>query len=530
MKSKILLSIMDNSTSSKRARGEISNKINTIASIFTGILMFLLLGSCAQQQPPSSLTSVLESGVLKVGSVYGRTTYYNGSNSPEGFEYELAQGFADYLGVRLEVYPYYSYRELLPTLDNNQIDLIAANITMTEQRKQNYRFGPAYQSVNFELVYKKGEDRPRDIEQLEGNLTIVANDLYREPLASLLGEDDAIFWRETDEKDIEELLEMVSNDDLDYTISDSNILAVARRRYPNLGIGFSVTDTLQIGWLLNKNTDDSLRAGLIEYFGSIQSNGQLSALEDKYFGHVQSFDFVDTRAFMRSVNKTLPTYKDLFKAYAGDTDWRLLAAMSYQESHWDPLAKSPTGVRGLMMLTLGTAKDMKVTSRLDPEQSISGGARYFSSLLRRIPARIQSPDRIWMAMASYNIGLGHMHDARKITEQQGYNPDLWVDVRKHLPLLRQKKFYKATRYGYARGNEAVNYVDNIRRYYDTLVWLEDQTEMPPNDLAPPVDLPPPADLAPSVLEQEILDETVDPSPENADKSSSDSIVKPSTSN
>jgi membrane-bound lytic murein transglycosylase F len=210
----------------------------------------------------------------------------------------------------------------------------------------------------------------------------------------LLGEDDAIFWRETDEKDIEELLEMVSNDDLDYTISDSNILAVARRRYPNLGIGFSVTDTLQIGWLLNKNTDDSLRAGLIEYFGSIQSNGQLSALEDKYFGHVQSFDFVDTRAFMRSVNKTLPTYKDLFKAYAGDTDWRLLAAMSYQESHWDPLAKSPTGVRGLMMLTLGTAKDMKVTSRLDPEQSISGGARYFSSLLRRIPARIQSPDRI----------------------------------------------------------------------------------------------------------------------------------------
>jgi membrane-bound lytic murein transglycosylase F len=270
----------------------------------------------------------------------------------------------------------------------------------------------------------------------------------------------------------------VSKDELDYTISDSNILAVARRRYPNLGIGFSVTDTLEIGWLLNKDTDDSLRAALIEYFGSIQSNGFFSALEDKYFGHVQSFDYVDTRAFMRSVDKILPVYKELFEAYAGDNDWRLLAAMSYQESHWKPKATSPTGVRGMMMLTLGTAKDMKVTSRTDAEQSISGGSRYFSSLLRRIPARIQSPDRIWMSLAAYNVGLGHLEDARVITERQGYNPDLWVDVKKHLPLLRQKKFYKSTRYGYARGDEAVNYVDNIRRYYDTLIWLEDQTELP----------------------------------------------------
>lgn len=442
------------------------------------VCVFLALSSCSQPPPSSSLSAILESGVLKVGSVYGRTTYYNGSTSPEGFEFELAQGFADFLGVRLEVYPYYSYRELLPQLDNSQVNLIAANITMTEQRKQRYRFGPAYQSVNFELVYKKGEVRPRDIQQLDGDLTIVANDLYREPLNSLVSDNGNAFWRETDEKDIEELLEMVSKDELDYTISDSNILAVARRRYPNLGIGFSVTDTLQIGWLLNKDTDDSLRAALIEYFGSIQSDGSLSALEDKYFGHVQSFDYVDTRAFMRAVDKTLPKFRELFEAYAGDNDWRLLAAMSYQESHWDPKAKSPTGVRGMMMLTLGTAKDMKVASRIDAEQSISGGSRYFSSLLRRIPARIQSPDRVWMALASYNVGLGHLEDARKITERQGYNPDLWVDVKKHLPLLRQKKYYKSTRYGYARGDEAVNYVANIRRYYDTLVWLEEQTELP----------------------------------------------------
>ncbi len=460
------------------SKHKITKQFRRIVAFLFCAFAFLALSSCSQPKPSSSLSAILESGVLKVGSVYGRTTYYNGSNSPEGFEFELAQGFADFMGVRLEVYPYYSYRELLPQLDNHQVDLIAANVTLTEQRKVKYRFGPAYQSVNFELVYKKGEDRPRDIRQLEGDLTIVANELYREPLVSLIDEGDAIFWHETDEKDIEELLEMVSKDELDYTISDSNILAVVRRRYPNLGIGFSVTDTLQIGWLLNKDTDDSLRAALIEYFGSIQKSGFLSALEDKYFGHIQTFDYVDTRAFMRAVDRTLPTYRELFDAYAGENDWRLLAAMSYQESHWKPRAKSPTGVRGMMMLTLGTAKDMNVTSRIDAEQSISGGSRYFSSLLRRIPARIQYPDRTWMALAAYNVGLGHLEDARKITEGQGYNPDLWVDVKKHLPLLRQKKFYKSTRYGYARGDEAVNYVDNIRRYYDTLIWLEDQTELP----------------------------------------------------
>lgn len=459
----------------------------------------LLLASCTHKEPTLTLSSIFESGVLKVGSIYGRTTYYNGPTQAEGFEYELVQGFADYLGVRLEVYPYYSYGELLPQLDNKQVDLIAANVTMTDTRKERYRFGPAYQTVNFELVYRKGKNRPRNINEIDGNLTIVANDLYREPLNELAEQGQMPFWQETNEKDIEELLEMVSNDELDYTITDSNILAVARRRYPNLGIGFSVTETLQIAWLLNKDTDDSLRAALIEYFGSLQSSGKLSALEDKYFGHIQSFDFVDTRAFMRSVEKTLPKYKDLFKAYAGENDWRLLAAMSYQESHWDPMAISPTGVRGMMMLTRATAKDMKVTSRHDAEQSISGGARYFSSLLRRIPARIQEPDRIWMALAAYNVGLGHLEDARRLTQRLGANPDLWVDVKKHLPLLRQKKYYKTTRYGYARGHEAVSYVANIRRYYDTLVWLESQNDLPElleNEIDLPENIQAPLEQAP----------------------------------
>ncbi|MGB3725463.1 MAG: membrane-bound lytic murein transglycosylase MltF [Glaciecola sp.] len=446
--------------------------------LLSATLCVMLLSSCQPLQQSTGLSRILEDGVIKVGSIYGRTTYYNGPITQEGFEYELIQGFAEFLGVKLEVYPYYSYSELIDQLDAKRVDLLAANITMTQARKEAYKFGPSYQTLNFELVYQKGKDRPRSLDDVSGALTIIANDLYREPLLSKSNELNNFNWQETNEKDIEELLEMVAQGELDYTIADSNILAVARRRYANLGIGFSITDSLQLGWMLNKDTDDSLRAALLEYFGSVQASGKLAVLEDKYFGHVRTFDFVDTRAFMRAVKSKLPKYKAMFEAHAGELDWRLLAAMAYQESHWNPKAVSPTGVRGMMMLTQATSKDMGVKSRTDAEQSISGGSRYFASLLRRIPARIQYPDRAWMALAAYNIGLGHLEDARKITESLGYNPDLWIDVKKHLPLLRQKKYYKFTRYGYARGNEAVNYVDNIRRYYDSLLWLEQNPNTP----------------------------------------------------
>jgi len=464
----------------------------------------MLCISCQPVENSTGLSQILNEGVIKIGSIYGRTTYYNGPITQEGFEYELMQGFAEYLDVKLEVYPYYSYGELINQLDNKRVDLLAANITMTQARKEAYKFGPAYQTLNFELVYQKGKDRPRNIDDLEGALTIIANDLYREPLQSKVSEFNNLRWEETSEKDIEELLEMVAAGELDYTISDSNILAVARRRYPNLGIGFSITDSLQIAWMLNKDTDDSLRAALLEYFGDLQASGKLAVLEDKYFGHIRSFDFVDTRAFMRAVERKLPKYKDMFMAHAGDLDWRLLAAMAYQESHWNPKAVSPTGVRGMMMLTQAAAKDMQVASRTDAEESINGGSRYFASLLSRIPARIEEPDRIWMALAAYNVGLGHLEDARRITESLGYNPDLWIDVKKHLPLLRQKKYYKFTRYGYARGNEAVYYVDNIRRYYDSLLWLEQNMSSPELDMnspEPDISNPEQSTTIPALLDQ-----------------------------
>ncbi|WP_017445626.1 membrane-bound lytic murein transglycosylase MltF [Gayadomonas joobiniege] len=436
------------------------------------LVLSCLLAACFNNySDKTQIEKIKQAGVLKVGTIYGSSTYYLAADGAAGFEYELAKAFADRLEVKLEVTPVYDLHELFDLLDNHKVDVLAAGITASEQRKNRYRFAPAYQNISEKLVYKQGAERPRDWSDLSGNLIVTEKSSHLNLLKKMAP--DTLNWSETSNKDSEELIQMVLNGELDYTIVDSNLLAVNRRIYPELAIGFTIRDEQQQAWAFNKAPDDSLYAELIRFFGEYRSSGKYAHLEDKYFGHVRDFDYVDTRVFIRAIADVLPKYRPWFEQYAEEynLDWKLLAAQSYQESHWNPKARSPTGVRGIMMLTRPTAKQMQVTNRLEPEQNIRGGARYLSSLHQRIPARITEPDRTWFALAAYNIGLGHLEDARRIAQGAGADPDKWHQVKKYLPLLQKKRYYKHTRYGYARGTEAVNYVENIRRYHDSLVWF-----------------------------------------------------------
>ncbi len=451
-------------------------------------LIFILsiaVMSCGVPSVPTALSSLLERESIRVGTVYGAGTFYNGAEGPQGFEYELLAGFADFLGVTLDLYPFYSYEVMLEQLEEGNLDIVATGDAVTPSLKKRFAYGPAYQHVQQELVFQAGMSRPRDLLELDAPIIAVAGSSQAHLLSRLLeslgdkvSDDESVETKTqlitTEDSDSEELLQQVANGDIAYTVADSNRLALQRRRYPNLAVAKTLDEDMPMAWALPLHQDDSVKAALIEYFGTVHQSGWFTVLEDKYFGHIRQFDYVDSRAFNYAAETTLARYKPLFQKYAGDLDWRLLAAMSYQESHWDSDAISRTGVRGLMMLTLDTASDWNVDDRTDPEQSIRGGSRYFASLLNRIPARISEPDRTWMAMASYNIGMGHLEDARVLTERQGGNPDLWVDVKRRLPQLRQKKYYRTTRYGYARGDEALQYVENIRRYYDSLVWLDEQ--------------------------------------------------------
>jgi membrane-bound lytic murein transglycosylase F len=452
---------------------KIVKKISKFVSIFF-LSIFLLFG-CQPTENNASLQRIIERGYIKVGTIYGLTSYYLEAEDAAGFEYELAKNYADSLGVELKVVPSYSLEELFDKLDSGQVDILAAGLAVTEKRRQKYNFSPSYDDISQKLVFKQGGIRPRDIEDLTGNLLIMAHSSHEENLIQLKNSHRDLTWQISDEFDSEELLLKVLSEEIDYTIIDSNTLAVNRRYYPEISIGFTIKKPQPLAWAVRKNNDQSIYASLVEFFGKVHHDGTLLALNDKYYGHVEEFNYVDTRMFIKAVEGKLPQYQPLFLKYSQEIDWRLLAAISYQESHWEPLARSYTGVRGMMMLTLPTAKQMGIKSRLDAEQSIRGGAKYFKQMIDRMPDRVPFPDRLWFALASYNIGLGHLNDARKITEKQGGDPDRWVEVKDRLPLLKQKKYYKPTRYGYARGDEAVNYVENIRRYYDTLTWMDNKS-------------------------------------------------------
>lgn len=436
-------------------------------------LLLLTLFSC-QEQKSNSLADILARGQVNVGTLFGPNTYYIDAEGPAGFEYELAKQYADSLGVALNIIPSYSLDELFPKLATGEVDFLAAGLSVTPQRRKQFDFSPSYQEVSQKLVYKQGRTRPRELDDLDGNLIVLSHSSHVENLQNLQLLYPKLTWQETSDYDSEELIEKVLAEEYDYTIVDSHTLAIIRHYYPEISIGFTIKAPEKISWVVNRNDDDSIQASLIEFFGQVHHDGNILALDDKYYGHIDQFNYVDTRTFIAAIEDKLPSYQGLFEKYSQDLDWRLLASISYQESHWNPRARSYTGVRGMMMLTLPTAKQMGVTSRLDPEQSINGGAKYIKKLIKKMPKRIPNPDRIWFALASYNIGFGHLNDARIITQQQSGDPDRWVDVKTRLPLLKQKKFYKKTKYGYARGNEAVNYVENIRRYYDTLIWVDDK--------------------------------------------------------
>jgi membrane-bound lytic murein transglycosylase F len=162
----------------------------------------------------------------------------------------------------------------------------------------------------------------------------------------------------------------------------------------------------------------------------------------------------------------MPEFLDASVRY--QLSWELLAAQAYQESHWKAQAESPTGVRGVMMLTEETAASMGIQDRGDPAKSIHGGAKYLAHLLKRMPKSITGENRIKFALAAYNVGMGHLHDAQELARIQGKDPNSWQSLRETLPLLAEKRYYKTLTYGYARGQEPVQYVAAILTYRDIL--------------------------------------------------------------
>lgn len=441
---------------------------------FIGVITLLLALALWPNIPWRSsqdvqLRQILARGELRISTVNSPLTYTISNGAPAGLDYELAKRFADYLGVKLVVSSRKNLDELFDDLDNDDADMLAAGLIYNNERLGRFRAGPSYYSVSQQMVYRLGKPRPKTMENLKGRLAVTSGSAHIATLRELKADKyPQLKWESATDLTSLELLKQVADGKLDYTLGDSITIGLMQRIHPQLAVAFDLSDEEPVTWYMRRSHDDSLSAALLDFFSRIVEDGTLARLEEKYLGHVGEFDYVDTTTFLSAIDEILPDIQPLFEKHATDIDWRLLAAISYQESHWNPLATSPTGVRGLMMLTRNTAESLNVTDRLDPEQSISGGARYMSHMMQKMPATIPEDEKIWFALAAYNMGFAHLLDARKLTAKQNGNPDSWVDVKIRLPMLSQKRYYTQTTYGYARGHEAYNYVENIRRYMVSL--------------------------------------------------------------
>ncbi|GKW14082.1 membrane-bound lytic murein transglycosylase F [Pectobacterium carotovorum subsp. carotovorum] len=441
---------------------------------FIGIITLLLALALWPSIPWRSnqdvqLRQILSRGELRISTVNSPLTYAMSNGSPTGLDYELAKRFADYLGVKLVVSSRKNLDELFDDLDSDDADLLAAGLIYNRERLERFRAGPTYYSISQQIVYRLGSPRPKTLDKLQGRLVVTSGSAHAATLRDLKAEKyPQLNWESASDQSTQDLLKQVADGKLDYTLGDSVTIGLMQRIHPQLAVAFDLSDEEPVTWYMRRSHDDSLSAALLDFFSQIVEDGTLARLEEKYLGHVGEFDYVDTTTFLSAIDETLPDLRPLFEKYATDIDWKLLAAISYQESHWNPLATSPTGVRGLMMLTRNTAESLNVTDRVDPEQSIRGGAQYMSHMMQKMPDTIPEDEKIWFALASYNMGYAHLLDARKLTEKQKGNPDSWVDVKMRLPMLSQKRYYTQTTYGYARGHEAYNYVENIRRYMVSL--------------------------------------------------------------
>ena len=420
---------------------------------------------------PSILNQIIESGELIVISRNSPSTYYEGPDGATGFEYELAKKFADQLGVKLKIITPDNLNDIFNMLDDEQAHFAAAGLTITESRKQRVRFSPSYQTITQQLVYNSRNRSPKSTASLSsGNLEVVAGSSHVEHLQVLKRSHPELEWTEHSDMESEELLQLVSDRTVDYTIADSNEVALNQRFMLDLRVGFDISEPQKLAWAFPKTKDTSLYDRAMIFFWHNMNNDYISQLLEKHYGHISKFDYVGNRTYVRHIVSRLNKYRSFYEQAAEkyNLDWRLLAAMGYQESHWNPRAVSPTGVRGIMMLTLETAAHLGIKNRLDPKSSIFGGAKYLAQIKSRFKNEIEEPDLTWFALAAYNVGYYHVVDARILAENQKISSTNWLNLKDTLPLLSQKKWYKKTRFGYARGYEPVKYVAAIRRYYDLL--------------------------------------------------------------
>jgi membrane-bound lytic murein transglycosylase F len=431
-------------------------------------IVSLLALSGSVEAKENSLQKIRKAKEITVITRSNAHCYYIYREQPMGFEYDLAKAFADHLGVRLKVRTF-PWADMIKALNEGRGDLIAASKTITSSRKELIDFSDGYLTIQQRVIVHEDNHSIEDVADLSGKTVHVRRATsYEERLSELRQQGLDLTVKVYDDVPTEELIRQVADKEIEVTIADSNIARLNLRYYPTVRIGVPIEETQRLGWAVKKG-DRSLLKAINGFFKKIKSDGTFDDIYRGYYSDEQVFDRFDLKKFHQRIKTRLPTYQPIIKEAATmhGFDWRLIAAVTYQESHFNPRAKSHRGVRGLMQLTQATAKEMGVTNRLDPYQSIMGGVKYLKGLYRRYD-KAEDPDRTFIALASYNVGPRHILTAQRIARKRGFDPNKWSSLEQTLPLLCYEEYIRQSKHGYCRGTEPVRYVNRIRTYFDIL--------------------------------------------------------------
>lgn len=456
----------------------------------TAITAFAMLAHRDRTATP--LEHIRARGELRVVTLNLPTCYYLGARGPKGLEYDLARRFAASLGLGLKIFAVANQADLMKALASGQADIAAAQITADAAWDQVGAPSAPYAEIPQLVVYHSGQPAPDDLPHLQNAMLIVGKGSAQEGvLQKLMLVAPFLKWGVTDPGTTP--LQSVEEGTSGYAIVDARAYSYARHLYPDTRVAFTLPQARPVQWMVRQGAPDLMRA-VNHFLESIKASGELAKLMHRDSAATDSFHYQESRLFETYFVERLPRYRAWFQAAAAryGFDWRLLAAIGFQESRWNPAAISTAGAKGVMMLTSDTAQAMGLTNRANAKDSIFAGARYLSEVRKMIPTHIPEPDRTWFLIAAYNAGFGHVEDARVLAQRMGENPDSWAAVRKVLPLLADPRWYSQAKNGYAQGWQPVAYVKRVREFMQLLEWQPGDGTLIQTAATAPVAMPSPA--------------------------------------
>jgi membrane-bound lytic murein transglycosylase F len=483
----------------ERFRHEVRFALKAAVKAAGSLMAATLLASCVPQ--PSALDQIRARNEIRVVTLNTPTCFYFGAQGVEGLEFRMAKRFAAELGVKLVMYPVATESAMQAELAAGRADVAAAQITPTRDWLKVGRASNPYGQVAQLVVYRRDAVRPRGTLQLESaKLAVRANSPQERALEKMKKTvAPTLHWVVSAPSNADPLAD-VDSGEADYALIDDREFTFSHHLYPNVLLGFQLPEERPVQWVVRRGAPDLLTAAN-RFLQVLKVSGRFAKLALEETGDARPFQYEESREFAAHLFERLPRYQSLFQAASAQTgiDWRLLAAIGYQESKWNPLAASGDGALGMMMLTSDTAQAMGIGDRSNAAQNISAGARYFASVREKVPDRIPEPDRTWFTVAAYNVGFGHLEDARILAQTRRKNPDSWADVKDQLPLLGEERWYSLVKRGYARGWEPVQFVDRVQRYLTLLEWQPGEGVAAAPPMSTPTSAPLPASTGTAAL-------------------------------